>query len=29
MDPECDFITLTGTAGSGKTLMSLASGLRR
>ncbi|MDQ2926578.1 MAG: PIN domain-containing protein, partial [Pseudomonadota bacterium] len=27
MDPECDFITLTGTAGSGKTLMSLASGL--
>ncbi|HEY3635045.1 MAG TPA: PhoH family protein [Caldimonas sp.] len=27
LDPECDFITLTGTAGSGKTLMSLASGL--
>ena len=27
MDPECDFITLTGTASSGKTLMSLASGL--
>ncbi len=27
MDPECDFITLTGTAGSGKTLMTLASGL--
>jgi PhoH-like ATPase len=27
MDPECDFITLTGTAGSGKTLMSLAAGL--
>jgi PhoH-like ATPase len=27
MDPEIDFITLTGTAGSGKTLMSLASGL--
>ena len=27
MDPDCDFITLTGTAGSGKTLMSLASGL--
>ena len=27
MDPECDFITLTGTAGTGKTLMALASGL--
>jgi len=27
MDADCDFITLTGTAGSGKTLMSLASGL--
>ena len=27
MDPECDFITLTGTAGTGKTLMSLAAGL--
>jgi PhoH-like ATPase len=27
MDPECDFITLTGTAGSGKTLMTLASAL--
>ena len=27
LDPECDFITLTGTAGSGKTLMSLAAGL--
>ena len=27
MDPDCDFITLTGTAGSGKTLMSLAAGL--
>jgi PhoH-like ATPase len=27
MDPECDFITLTGTAGTGKTLMTLASGL--
>jgi PhoH-like ATPase len=26
-DPECDFITLTGTAGTGKTLMTLASGL--
>ncbi|NUZ06232.1 PhoH family protein [Piscinibacter koreensis] len=27
MDPDCDFITLSGTAGSGKTLMSLAAGL--
>jgi PhoH-like ATPase len=27
MDPECDFLTLTGTAGTGKTLMTLASGL--
>ncbi len=27
MDPECDFITLTGTAGTGKTLMALAAGL--
>ena len=27
LDPECDFITLTGTAGTGKTLMTLASGL--
>jgi len=27
MDAECDFITLTGTAGTGKTLMTLASGL--
>jgi PhoH-like ATPase len=27
MDPECDFITLTGTAGTGKTLMTLAAGL--
>jgi PhoH-like ATPase len=27
MDPECDFVTLTGTAGTGKTLMTLASGL--
>ena len=26
MDPECDFITLTGTAGTGKTLMTLAAG---
>jgi PhoH-like ATPase len=27
MDPECDFVTLTGTAGTGKTLMTLASAL--
>ena len=27
MDPELDFVTLTGTAGTGKTLMALASGL--
>ena len=27
MDPEIDFITLTGTAGTGKTLLALASGL--
>lgn len=27
MDPECDFITLTGAAGTGKTLMTLAAGL--
>ena len=27
MDPDCDFITLTGTAGTGKTLMALAAGL--
>jgi PhoH-like ATPase len=27
MDPECDFITLTGTAGTGKTLITLAAGL--
>ena len=27
MDADCDFVTLSGTAGSGKTLMSLASGL--
>jgi PhoH-like ATPase len=27
MDPDCDFVSLTGTAGSGKTLMSLAAGL--
>ena len=27
MDPDIDFVTLTGTAGTGKTLMALASGL--
>ncbi|MBE2264141.1 MAG: PhoH family protein [Burkholderiaceae bacterium] len=27
MDPEVDFVTMTGTAGSGKTLMALATGL--
>jgi PhoH-like ATPase len=27
MDPEVDFVSLTGTAGTGKTLMALASGL--
>ena len=27
LDPEVDFVTLTGTAGTGKTLMALASGL--
>ena len=27
MDPDCDFVTLVGTAGSGKTLMTLAAGL--
>ena len=27
MDPDCDFVTLAGTAGSGKTLMTLAAGL--
>lgn len=27
MDPECDFITLSGTAGTGKTLMTLAAAL--
>ncbi|MEK8050493.1 PhoH family protein [Ideonella sp. DXS22W] len=26
-DPDCDFVSLTGTAGTGKTLMTLASGL--
>ncbi|MEF7616143.1 PhoH family protein [Aquincola sp. MAHUQ-54] len=29
MDPECDFITLTGTAGTGKTLMTLAAALHQ
>jgi PhoH-like ATPase len=27
MDPECDFVSLTGTAGTGKTLITLASAL--
>jgi PhoH-like ATPase len=27
MDPECDFITLAGTAGTGKTLLTLAAAL--
>jgi PhoH-like ATPase len=27
MDPECDLVTLTGTAGTGKTLLTLAAGL--
>jgi len=27
MDPEIDFVTLTGTAGTGKTLLALATGL--
>ena len=27
MDPDCDFVTLAGTAGTGKTLISLAAGL--
>ena len=27
LDPECDFVSLTGTAGTGKTLMTLAAGL--
>ncbi len=27
MDPECDFVTLAGTAGTGKTLLTLAAGL--
>ncbi len=29
MDPECDFVTLAGTAGTGKTLMTLAAGLQQ
>ncbi|MEJ7137229.1 PhoH family protein [Amphibiibacter pelophylacis] len=29
LDPECDFITLTGTAGTGKTLLALASALQQ
>ncbi|RMX00025.1 PhoH family protein [Allofranklinella schreckenbergeri] len=29
MDPEIDFVTLAGTAGTGKTLMALAAGLRQ
>ncbi len=27
LDPECDFVTIAGTAGSGKTLLTLAAGL--
>ena len=27
MDPDCDFVTLAGTAGTGKTLLTLAAGL--
>ena len=27
MDPDCDFLTLTGTAGTGKTLLTLVAGL--
>ncbi|NRF69919.1 PhoH family protein [Aquincola sp. S2] len=27
MDPECDFVSLSGTAGTGKTLLTLAAGL--
>jgi PhoH-like ATPase len=27
LDPECDFVTLTGTAGTGKTLLTLAAAL--
>ena len=29
MDPECDFISITGTAGTGKTLMTLAAALEQ
>jgi PhoH-like ATPase len=29
MDPECDFVTLLGQAGTGKTLLALASGLQQ
>jgi PhoH-like ATPase len=29
LDPECDFVTLTGVAGTGKTLMTLAAGLKQ
>ncbi|MFZ1626635.1 MAG: PhoH family protein [Candidatus Moraniibacteriota bacterium] len=29
MDPECDFVTLAGQAGTGKTLMTLAAGLQQ
>jgi PhoH-like ATPase len=28
-EPEVDFVTLTGTAGTGKTLLALAAGLAR
>jgi len=29
MDPECDFVTLTGSAGTGKTLLTLAASLKQ
>jgi PhoH-like ATPase len=29
MDPEIDFVTLLGTAGTGKTLLALAAGLEQ
>ncbi|MFG6447331.1 PhoH family protein [Roseateles sp. BYS180W] len=29
MDPDCDFVTLTGSAGTGKTLLTLAAGLHQ
>ncbi len=29
MDPECDFVTLAGSAGTGKTLLTLAAGLQQ